>query len=190
MKLAKLLLIATIFSSPVFASDVQEEQSEMTALVLLVPNGLSVDGEVVLAHPGRRPHPNPHNGRRSWMDGRRHGGHFGATARLSLAHHQALSDARGGAAQVIDSVGLGLEVRSGKQDSFSMSLLLEEVSVGMEFGYRRYLAGNFDRGLFAGANVGEWGVGVPGVTVNLFGDVAGCSIWNRVLAYSMLPQLP
>jgi hypothetical protein len=167
--------LALIASAPVLAADTSvevsvvadaasephEEQSELTDIVFIAPNGLSFDGEVVLAHPGRRPHPNPHNGRRNWMDGRRHGGHFGATARLSFAHHQALRGSRAGH-PAIDSVGLGLEVRSGKQDSFSMSLLLEETNVGLDFGYRRYLAGDFDRGLFAGAIVGEWGLGVPG----------------------------
>ena len=179
MFLTKLVVIGTLLASPVFASEPQADISEEVSSAS-ESYGLIGDDEVVLAHPGRRPHPNPHRGPRRWMDGRRHGGHFGATARISLAHHQARPRAGGGPSSSFDSLALGLEVRFGGRDSVSMSLLAEEVSAGLELGYRRYVVGDFDRGLFVGANVGEWGVGVPDVTEMLFGEgVFGAKYTDR-----------
>ena len=179
MFLANLCFMTILSASPALAGDVEGSSSEGFSSAS-DSTALNWNDEVVLAHPGRRPHPNPHRGHRRWMDGRRHGGHFGATARISFAHHQASPSLGGGAPLAIDSLALGIEVRAGARDSFSMSLLAEELSAGLEFGYRRYAAGDFDRGMFVGANVGEWGVGVPDVNVAMFGEgVVGVKYTDR-----------
>jgi len=179
VSIAKLILVGSFASAPVLADEAVENEACLEEC-LAYSDGWSGDEEVVFAHPGRRPHPNPHRGHRRWMDGRRHGGHFGATARISFAYHQGPATLGGPTPLAIESVALGLEVRFGRQDSLSMSLLAAELSAGMELGYRRYVAGDFDRGLFVGANVGEWGVGVPDVPTYMFGEgVVGVKYTDR-----------
>lgn len=174
----KFILMATLLAAPAFASETEEESPEVASLA---ESSYEFTGEydVVLEHPGRRPHPNPHKGRRRWADGRRHGGHFGATASVSFAYHQARPNF-GGQLTKFESIAIGLEVRSGLRDSFSMSLILTELNEGVGIGYRRYVAGDFDRGLFVGANVGELGVGFSGAEMVMFGEgVAGAKYTDR-----------